>query len=374
MTLTPPGYARPAVSGPVAAAAEAAIAAACPGAVVAPWAGADAPVHPLWGPHRQILTGHATDPAVRHAGSSGGMISALAIHAIAAGMVDGVAHIRCHPDEPLTNIMQIARDAAAVLAGAGSRYGPTSPLAALDEILAGSERLLIIGKPCDISALRQLARVDPRVTARLPIMLSFFCGGMPSLDGTHRILKQFGMTADELASFRYRGNGWPGEASATTHDGRSASMSYRESWGGHLSGEVQFRCKICPDAVGGVADIACADAWHGGDSGYPSFDTADGRSLVIARTPVGDALLAGALAAGVCAVEASSIADIDAMQPGQRRRKQYVGARSAAARMLLQPLPRMAGLGVAAAARGAGLRATLHNFLGTARRIIVGRK
>ena len=55
-------------------------------------------------------------------------------------------------------------------------------------------------------------------------------------------------------------------------------MSYADSWGAHLSKHVQFRCKICPDAVGGVADIACADAWYGGDSGYPQFDEAAGRS------------------------------------------------------------------------------------------------
>src|SRR3546814_11296669 len=81
-----------------------------------------------------------------------------------------------------------------------------------------------------------------------------------------------GLDPARLARFRYRGNGWPGQARAETVDGQVAEMSYADSWGAHLSKEVQFRCKICPDAIGGVADVACPDAWHGEAEGYPSFD------------------------------------------------------------------------------------------------------
>jgi coenzyme F420 hydrogenase subunit beta len=82
-------------------------------------------------------------------------------------------------------------------------------------------------------------------------------------------------------------------ATATAHDGRTAEMTYERSWGHHLSREVQFRCKICPDAVGGVADIACADAWYGGETGYPTFEEQSGRSLVVTRTAVGEAFWIG---------------------------------------------------------------------------------
>jgi coenzyme F420 hydrogenase subunit beta len=179
---------------------------------------------------------------------------------------------------------------------------------------------------------------------------------------------------EELSEFRYRGHGWPGHAVAIARDGRSAQMTYADSWGGHLSKEVQFRCKICPDALGGVADVACADAWYGGESGYPSFEEEKGRSLIITRTEFGDRFLKEAVEAGALAAEPLGIEEIDLMQPSQSRRKRLIRARTAAVRTVLQPVPKMDGLLVKEASRRAGTKEALHNYLGTARRILTGRR
>src|SRR5205085_6064972 len=120
---------------------------------------------------------------------------------------------------------------------------------------------------------------------------------------------------------------------------------------GYLSKETQFRCKICPDAVGGVADVACADAWYGDEDGYPSFDEQDGRSLIVTRTEAGDRLVESALAAGALAAEPLDPIEIEKMQPSQARRKRLVLARTAVLPFLLQPRPRLRGLRVLDAAR-----------------------
>jgi coenzyme F420 hydrogenase subunit beta len=373
MASTPPGYNRPTPQGPVSAAAEAVIAEACPGAVVAPWPQAG-DVHPYWGPLRQVTAGHAVDPEVRFEGSSGGAISALLIHALTSGLVDRVMHVAPDPAAPTRNVTAISRTPQEVLSRAGSRYTASSPLADIEAALAEGGRMAFVGKPCDASALRQLARSDPRVAAHVPLVISFFCGGIPSHDGVGRILKTLGVAAETVAAFRYRGRGWPGMAAATTTAGVAYEMSYAESWGAHLSKEVQFRCKICPDAVGGVADIACADAWYGDEEGYPSFAEEEGRSLIVTRTPAGDRLLEAALAAGVMQVEPLDPAEIDKMQPSQARRKRLIRARTAALPLLLQPAPRMAGLRVAEAAGRASAREQLQNLLGVVRRTLRGRR
>jgi coenzyme F420 hydrogenase subunit beta len=187
------------------------------------------------------------------------------------------------------------------------------------------------------------------------------------------VLTSLGVGDAELKTFRYRGNGWPGKAMATTRDGRTAEMSYEESWGGYLSKEVQFRCKICPDAIGGVADIACADAWYGGETGYPTFEEQDGRSLIVARTARGEDFLGKALASGAVRAEPLAISEIDLMQPSQAARKRLILARVAALAALLRPRPAMSGLLVAKAARAAGPAEQLRNFLGTIRRALQGR-
>ena len=152
-------------------------------------------------------------------------------------------------------------------------------------------------------------------------------------------------------------------------------MSYADSWGGVLSKEIQFRCKICPDAVGGSADLVCADAWYADDGGYPVFDDLPGRSLIIPRTAAGAEMLRSAVSAGVINVDAESLRpdDVDRMQPGQTRKKRLVSARTSALRLLLRPVPTMENLGVREAATRAPLAEKARNFLGMLRRVSTGR-
>ncbi|PZN92116.1 MAG: hypothetical protein DCF31_17665, partial [Alphaproteobacteria bacterium] len=260
----------------------------------------------------------------------------------------------------------------AILAAAGSRYAPSAPLAELETWLARG-RFAFVGKPCDVTALRARARTDPRIAAQVPLMLAFFCAGIPSAAGTGRILDKLGAKPEDVAAFRYRGDGWPGFATATLHDGSTRRMSYADSWGDILSKEVQFRCKICPDAVGNMADIACADAWYGDDRGYPSFAEQDGRSLVIARTAAGLALLDAARATAVVTTEPLAMAEIIRMQPSQARRKRQILSRLAAMAVARRPIPRYRGLQLWQAAALESPLAQARSFAGLLRRFIQGR-
>lgn len=373
METAEPGYSRPVQNAPLPPAIEKVIEKACPGSVVAPWMPAPQR-HASWGPWYRTMTGYAADGSVRHAASSGGAISALLIEALNGGLIERVLHVVADTERPTRNIMQWSHNAAEIIQGAGSRYAASSPLALVDEALDDGRPFAFVGKPCDISALRQLALSDPRVDRQIPLKLSFFCGGLPAYAGADRIIRAMGLEPHEVVAFRYRGNGWPGMARARTADGRSGEMTYAESWGRHLSSQVQFRCKICPDAVGGVADIACADAWYGGESGYPSFEEQEGRSLIMSRTQIGEALLDRAIRNGALIAEPLEIKEVDLMQPAQARRKRLVGSRLAASAVLFQPRPSMKGLDVAVASRQGGFSERMKNFVGTARRIVLGRR
>lgn len=368
------GWWRPRAAAQPRPSTDALLARACPGARVAPWEAPGAPpVDPLWGPIVRVMTAHATDPQVRHRASSGGALSALAIHLLATGAVDRVLHVGMDPAAPLLTAIRRSTGRDDVIAGAGSRYAPAAPLAGLEAELAVPGRILFIGKPCDAGALRQLIGARPELALRFPLILSFFCAGTPSQDGTTRLVERMGMAPGEVAAFRYRGDGWPGFATATAADGRTARLSYAESWGEVLSRDVQLRCKICPDAVGGVADVAAADAWYGDAGGYPAFDEADGRSLLISRTAAGDALVEAAVAAGVLATAPLDAGEIVKMQPAQARRRRELSARVAALRLAGRPVPAMDGLALAAAARQAPVTKRLKATLGLLKRLALKR-
>jgi coenzyme F420 hydrogenase subunit beta len=374
MTRDAKGWKRPVAVGQEAPETDALLAKVCPGATVSPWTLSDAPeTHPFWGPHVRVLTGYSTDPDIRHTASSGGALSALALHLLQTRAVSRVLHVGMDPERPLETRITRSTDRDDILETAGSRYAPVSPLETLRTELEQPGQILFIGKPCDVGAMRQMMQADQAVAARIPYLLSFFCAGTPSQDGTDRIVRKLGFEPGEVTQFRYRGDGWPGFATAGTADGRSARMSYAASWGDILSKEVQFRCKICPDGVGGAADVAAADAWYGGETGYPEFEEADGRSLIITRTLKGDALVEAAEASGGLATERLDIGEIRLMQPSQANRKRLLASRLAAMQATLMPRPRMDGLKVGEGRRQASLKAEAKSFAGTVRRIVTGR-
>lgn len=365
MELNGPGFLRPVQTAELSADQDAAIARICPGLGqnIDPQS---RKTHTLWGPYLQVRTGWATDPELRFKGSSGGALSGFLAWMIEAGIVESALTNAPDPERAVANQPLLARNRAEIATAAGSRYGPSAPLAALE--LAGAGPTAFVGKPCDVAAFRARATDDPSLVERFPVVLSFFCAGVPSLAGGEAVLEALGMSPDDTVGFRYRGHGWPGRATAVSKAGREASMTYNESWGQILSSKVQHRCKLCADGTGKAADIVCADAWETDTTGYPLFEEADGISLIMARTHKGAELLARAEAEGAIETQDFDIGKLAGIQPGQTRRRQALFARLVGQRVLGRPVPRYQGLDVVAAARAGSLKWSLKNFLGMIRR------
>ncbi|KQN33797.1 hypothetical protein ASG37_16610 [Sphingomonas sp. Leaf407] len=316
----------------------------------------------------ELWTGSSTDPEVRYRGSSGGVISQLAIHLLESKAVDFVVHTRADPEEPLGNVTSPSYNRTDILSGAGSRYAPSSPLAELNAYLETGKQFAFIGKPCDVAALRRMAKVDLRIDAQVPYMFSFFCAGVPSRFGALAVLKKLEVEAAQVSKFEFRGRGWPGLTRATRFDGTEATMDYNSSWGMMLSRTLQFRCKICPDGTGEFADIVCADAWYGKD-GYPDFEERDGRSMVLVRTERGRALLREIEACKLIELEPLDAGEIEKMQPYQRDRKRVILARLGALVVGRRKRPRYTGLRLAALAARSNPVWLAKNVLGTLRRL-----
>lgn len=372
MALSGPGYLRPRLSGAPTPEEDALIADICPGSQVELPAG-PTPGRPEWGPMRLVAVGHAVDPGLRHSASSGGALSAALEHLLASGQARYVLQVAASEDVPWLN--RVVRSGAVedVRLASGSRYAPSAPLELLISCLEQGEPFVVVGKPCDISALRAYARHDPRVDRLVPAMVAFMCGGVPSAHGVRLLVEKMGADPEEVVAFRFRGEGWPGRAKALTASGGSHAMSYNESWGGVLSKHVQLRCKICADGVGMSADVVCADAWYGDASGYPSFEEQEGRSLVVGRTPKGAALIEAAAAAGRLAIEPLDAREIDRMQPYQLRRIRLTLSRLLAMRLAGRRATRYHGRPLGDFARAAGAKANLRSFLGTLLRAARGR-
>lgn len=363
------GWPRPKALAPLTAAQDAELAEFCPGLVQTALP-SDRPAHPLWGAFQAMRRAWATDDALRHRAASGGALSAVLGHLLASGRVDAVIQTTAAlpPDPAHANRTIVSTGAEDIAAAAGSRYAASSPLTGLTAWVADGRRFAFVGKPCDAAALRALALRDHGVARAFPVILSFFCAGVPSRRGNDALVRAMGAEPDQVTAFRYRGFGWPGQAVAQLADGSERSMGYHESWGGVLSKHLQHRCKICADGTGTAADLSFGDPWETDANGYPLFTDAPGQSLVVIRTALGAEVLAAAEQAGAIESADYDVAGLVKIQPGQRNRRRALLARLLALRLLGRPVPEYRGMTLLAAARQERPLVLVKAFLGMARR------
>jgi coenzyme F420 hydrogenase subunit beta len=303
----------------------------------------------VWGHAEHLAIGYARDPHVRFRGSTGGVLTALGQFLLTSGRVKFILHVAASGREPLRTERRLSFDAAAVLDAAGSRYGPAAPLVGFTDLLDRAEPFALIAKPCDVGAVRNLARIDSRVDRYLRYALTFVCGGASDLTKSEEVVSELGIRPDELSLFRYRGNGCPGPTRVETQDGRSFELTYQDMWKDEATWRIQPRCKICPDAIGESADLAASDVWPGGG---PSGED-EGFNGIIVRTSRGLELYRAALDAGVIAVESRPVGfrDFDVFQPHQVRKKRAVWARLAGMKAAGRPVPETRNLRLEECAR-----------------------
>src|SRR3984885_12751051 len=371
MVLTPEGRERPVVRGALDTATLARINAICPGTRIEGAVPSDAPSDAVWGPAAHVAIGFAGDPAVRHRASTGGVLTALGQFLLASGRVKFILHVAASQIEPMRTERVLSFDAASVLEGAGSRYGPAAPLIDFTTLLDRAEPFALIAKPCDIAAVRDLVRIDPRVDRYLRYALTFVCGGASDLTKSEEVASELGVRPEELSLFRYRGNGCPGPTRLETQDGRSFELTYQDMWEDEATWRIQPRCKICPDAIGESADLAASDVWPGGG---PAGED-EGFNGIIVRTQRGLELYRAALEAGAIAVEPRHVGfrDFDVFQPPQGGKKRAVWARLAGMKAAGQPVPETYNLRIEECARLNSVAQTLHEARGARRRSRQGR-
>lgn len=206
----------------------------------------------------------------------------------------------------------------------------------IHQALDRAQPFAFLGKPCDINALRNLGRVDPRVDQYCKCAVSLCCGSYADATFLDRFLALHDAKDEDIVEFRWRGNGCPGDGCPfiKLKDGRTLMMDYVDFWyqggGGGDAGPLtyQWRCKLCPDFWGYESDITVMDAWpnclpeHADRVTEERRYERDGRALVLARSQRGERILGAALERGTFVQMGDDITmdEVMSYQPHQVRR------------------------------------------------------
>ena len=279
----------------------------------------------VWGYYLSLFYAWSTDKDIRFKSSTGGLLNGLSLYLLESKKVRFILHTGTDPKQPMRSVSRYSYNKQELLnSGSCSRYGPSSPLDKFNEALNKDEPFAFVGKPCDISAIRQLSKIDRRVNELCKYLLTLVCGGFGEFTKSQDFIDSFNVKEEELSIFRYRGYGNPGKMYIKTNSGEEHDKEYNSFWGEESTWRVPFRCKICPDAIGDSSDLAALDTWPGGSP----VGEDEGFNAAIIRTKKGYDLVHDARDEGYIKIgNHLKIEDINDFQPHQVSKKKAVYAR-----------------------------------------------
>jgi len=323
----------------------------------------------IWGERVEIYEGFSTNKNIRKQASSAGVITSLGLYLLKSGLIDGIIHIGVSEKTVYKTKTIISSDEENLIRNCGSRYCISSPWYNLKNIIDPNKKYMAIGKPCDITALKN-ARDKLHLYENIIYLMSFFCAGLPSDTANKTLLKELGCDEENCTSLRYRGNGWPGYATAVDKQGNEHTLEYSKAWGGILGRDVHTVCRVCIDGIGLNSDIVCGDLWYLSKDN-PDFTERDGRNIIITRTKLGEELLKHASDAGYISCNKwDKLEELKKIQKYQYTRRATMKAKIIANKLLLRPVPKYDKKMISNYSKMIPFADRRKVFLGTVKRII----
>jgi len=174
----------------------------------------------LLGPFVAVRTGHASDPAVRRAGASGGVLTAVLLHLLETGRIDAAVVARQGVPTPERARAVVARTPDEIRAAAGSVYIPVAMLDRLPQLEPGG-RYAITCLPDQAAALRLLQQAGHEPARRVRYVLGPYTGTALYPAAIRAFLRAKGVPPDDaIVSLQWRAGEWPGHLEIHTAAGR----------------------------------------------------------------------------------------------------------------------------------------------------------
>jgi coenzyme F420 hydrogenase subunit beta len=113
-----------------------------------------------FGVYRRLAVVQAIDDRVRGMCQDGGVVSALLIHAVKNGLIDGAVVSGLSKETPWLPVPRLVSTPEEILECAGTRYTYSPNLLALQEAVKQKKKsIAFVGTPCEIQAIRKVEAV-----------------------------------------------------------------------------------------------------------------------------------------------------------------------------------------------------------------------
>lgn len=224
----------------------------------------------IFGVARDVVLAQAADPDVLTAAQDGGIGSALILHGLETGALDGAA-VSAYDGRQMTS-PKLVRTREEVIGTARSRYTycPT-PLALVEAKKLRLKKIAMVGVSCEISAAPKMAAAGVRTWSnRIALTVGLMCSEtfLPEPFIEQKLQGDYGIDISKVQKINIKGR-----VVVTMDDGHDVDVPLKEC----RSFARDWGCPFCPDFAAEHADISL------GGLGM------EGWSMVVVRTERGEA-------------------------------------------------------------------------------------
>jgi coenzyme F420 hydrogenase subunit beta len=214
----------------------------------------------LLGVSSAFLKGYAKDPLVRQTSSSGGVTTALLIHLLEQGKIDGAIVTTMDCQRPWRVRPVLAKTKEAFIQGAKSKY-VISPNNIILRDADAVDRLAVVGLPCHIYGIRKLQASGKakELANKIVFTLAIFCGSNQSYKVTEHLIGEYtDIQLDDIDQFEYRGGKDSQDVRIVTRRQEEIIIpsDTRRELGRVMTHD---RCRMCCDFTGELADVSLGD-------------------------------------------------------------------------------------------------------------------
>jgi len=256
----------------------------------------------ILGTKRGVHMSQAVQDKTREKGQYGGTVTSLLVHGIESGELDGAILAGESERYSLLPEPVLARSADEVLACTGSKYTACPSLKILGEAMKECDKLAVVGRPCQVIALRKRMMCEPEISDKIALVIGLFCmWSLEYKDLTAHLAEKMDIAKAQRMDIPYN------RFVVFTEDG-AADMEYEPIKALHRK-----TCDICFDFTSELADISVG-----------STEWKEDWNTLIVRTEKGEKAVNSAKQAGKLNVEPLPEDRTDLLRQASLGKKQRV--------------------------------------------------
>jgi len=251
------------------------------------------PEDPFAGNVLETFVGKATDKMFFENSQSGGIVSAILVHAMETVRIKAAVTVSMEPGIPPRPVVRIARSRQDIFKSQKSKYCPVPLLSFLRSLEKKDCPVAVVGVSCQIHGLRNILDMKTKLNSKIAFTVGLVCDRVMTYAAVDYLVAKSGTDKSIASLLHFRDKSvasYPGDVHVVSVNGKSFVIpsSTRMKIKDHFT---PARCRICFDKMNVFSDITVGDP-----HGLESIDRQKGESMLVVRTPIGQEIVLAAKA------------------------------------------------------------------------------